>query len=225
MNRATIILRGEFESLAALAYALTRPEHDGVEVVVLNQAGGETFTHEIGIALRQLGNINNNRTIGTLNWGMALGMFPMAVADAIAMGDTGDTHTIYSSFVHNTADRVPAKDERFRARLEQLANLSQGLAPSDENTVHLLAPTINMTLGEAITFGYQQPMFKFLVTRVGDIDGTRRAAGFRQAGIPDPYVIAHWRAGLRKLPRSSNYDAVRVTLALDDSETEEAPQP
>jgi 7-cyano-7-deazaguanine synthase len=112
----------------------------------------------------------------------------------------------------------PDCTEQFRALLESTINVSLGLKTGE---FKILAPLMCMSKAQSIAMAVNLPgCMEALAYSHTSYDGkypptdmnhanVLRAAGFEEAGVPDPLVVRAYREGLMSLPATANYDQHR----------------
>lgn len=90
-----------------------------------------------------------------------------------------------------------------------------------DNRIRIMAPLMHCSKAQTVKIAYAMPdCWKALQYTHTGYDGAYpptdmnhanvlRAAGFEEAGYPDPLVERAWRDGLMPLPLSANYDSLR----------------
>lgn len=104
---------------------------------------------------------------------------------------------------------------------QEYINTALGHDHRGTGPILLRTPLMNKTKAETVQMAFDLPgCWEALSYSHTSYDGqypptdmnhanVLRAAGFEEAGKPDPLVVRAWREGLMDLPETSNYDALR----------------
>lgn len=100
--------------------------------------------------------------------------------------------------------------------------INQALGLEYENGLRINTPLMDMSKAESVMWSFKWPhTYDALAYSHTAYDGqypptgkdhasVLRAHGFEEAGVPDPLVIRAWREELMELPKTRNYDTVRL---------------
>lgn len=143
--------------------------------------------------------------------------FTVAINRAMALG----CDSIITGICEEDNANYPDCTEEFRISFEEAANTALGRhAP----WLVLDAPLMFLSKAETVKLAHKTPgCWKALAHTHTSYDGkypptdmnhanVLRADGFEKAYLPDPLVLRAWREGLMDLPKTPNYENVRLGL-------------
>jgi 7-cyano-7-deazaguanine synthase len=127
--------------------------------------------------------------------------------------------TLVTGICQEDNANYPDCTEPFRRKLERSFNESLGI-----QDFRIEAPLMHLSKADSVRLASRLPgCLEALAYSHTSYDGkypptdmnhanVLRAAGFEEAGVPDPLVVRAWKEGLMELPKSSNYKDVPLNV-------------